>query len=183
MNRIIVVLALVGVLVAAGCSTIHTTYGYNPKTDFSAMRTYDWMPRPNAPVSSDPETARRDEAVDSYIVNCVEEELASKGITRNTSTPDFLITYHGLLQDKVNISDFSRSLSDRLRLWGGVSGNIDVHMNAGTLVLDVVNPRTKVLIWRGAAEGTLDRNISMKEEQKIIRHAVDKLIGDFPPGK
>ena len=54
-------------------------------------------------------------------------------------------------------------------------------MAAGTLVLDIVDARTKRLIWRGAAEGTLDRDISLENEEKIISEAVEKLLKDFPP--
>jgi len=172
---------LVMVLFPICCSQITTHFGVDSQANFGEMKTFNWIPRKDVPVSPDPKIAKRDAIVDGYIRDTVVKELEEKGMTLNQKNPDFLITYHGLVEDKVDLRDFRKSLSDRLRLWGGMSGNIDVNLAEGSLVLDVVDSRTNKLIWRGVAEGTIDRGLPLPEEEKIIKKAIDKLLAKFPP--
>ncbi len=51
----------------------------------------------------------------------------------------------------------------------------------GTLTIDVVDPDSKELIWRGMAKGTLSAK-SQKNEKKF-RRAVQKLLRQLPPSE
>jgi hypothetical protein len=68
--------------------------------------------------------------------------------------------------------------------WGGFgnSGNINISeqdYKEGTLVIDVYDGKTKQLLWRGSAEGTLSDKAA-KNETKLDK-AVAKMFKDFPP--
>jgi hypothetical protein len=68
--------------------------------------------------------------------------------------------------------------------WRGFGdGNISIteqDYKEGTLVVDMYDAKTKQLLWRGSAEGTLS-NKADKNETKLEK-AVAKMFKDFPLG-
>jgi hypothetical protein len=71
--------------------------------------------------------------------------------------------------------------------WGGFGGMQDGSINiseqdyqVGTLIIDMYDAKTKQLLWRGSAEGTLSDKAS-KNENKLDKAAA-KMFKDFPPG-
>jgi hypothetical protein len=70
--------------------------------------------------------------------------------------------------------------------WQGFGGFQDGSINIteqdykeGTLVIDMYDGKTKQLLWRGSAEGTLSEKAA-KDENKLNK-AVAKMLKDFPP--
>lgn len=68
--------------------------------------------------------------------------------------------------------------------WRGF-GDDDINITeqdykAGTLVIDMYDAKTKQLLWRGSAEGTLSDKADKNE--KKLEKAVAKMFKDFPPG-
>jgi hypothetical protein len=67
--------------------------------------------------------------------------------------------------------------------WRGFGdGNINIteqDYKAGTLVIDMYDAKTRQLLWRGSAEGTLSDKPA-KNENKLDK-AVAKMFKDFPP--
>lgn len=51
----------------------------------------------------------------------------------------------------------------------------------GTLILDIVEPLNRDLLWRGSAEAKVDRQVSAQRKQKRIKKAVKKILSHFPP--
>jgi hypothetical protein len=68
--------------------------------------------------------------------------------------------------------------------WGGFgnSGNINISeqdYKEGTLVIYMFDAKTKQLIWRGSAEGTLSDKAATNENK--LDKALAKMFKDFPP--
>ena len=51
----------------------------------------------------------------------------------------------------------------------------------GTLVIDLVDRRTKKLVWRGTAQAALSETPSKAEREATIDEAVKKMFEKFPP--
>jgi hypothetical protein len=49
-------------------------------------------------------------------------------------------------------------------------------------VIDVINAKQQRLVWRGAAERTLEQNLSPDERVALINTVVNDILGRFPPG-
>lgn len=66
----------------------------------------------------------------------------------------------------------------------GVGGEtrayLDVHQE-GTIVFDIVNPKTKNLVWRSAAHKTVQEHNSAKEADALIKKVLTKVYANFPP--
>ena len=70
-----------------------------------------------------------------------------------------------------------------LRRYGG--RQIDVYQyTQGTLVIDIVDAKTKTLVWRGSATGTVDgQQRSPEEMQQRVNNVVAQIMANFPPKK
>jgi hypothetical protein len=53
----------------------------------------------------------------------------------------------------------------------------------GTLVVDVVNAKTKTIVWRGTATKEVDVNASPEKRDRNINRAAEKLFKSYPPAK
>ena len=51
----------------------------------------------------------------------------------------------------------------------------------GTLFIDIIDAKTKELIWQGEGSGYLTRNVDKKDER--IREFVAKILAQYPPQK
>ena len=64
------------------------------------------------------------------------------------------------------------------------AGELDlaVHeVEEGTLILDIVDPASRNLIWRGIASAAVDRSKTPGERRARFKKAVSQLMAQFPP--
>ncbi len=176
-------------LVLSACATVSTSTDYDPAANFSALKTYDWAgPQPitgNPRLDSD--------ILHTRIRNAVERELATMGYRKVTSgEPDFKVAYHVGLEDKLDVTSFTYYDYDYPAYYHGRAGfgpsaawpQTETHVyqyEEGTLLLDIVDPLTNKLIWRGTAKAEVDPNQSSEKKEAKINKAVQKLLSKFPP--
>lgn len=178
--RVMLALGALGGLVA--CSGPEVRYDYDVKANYSAYQSYDWQAAPAA-------TRGKDGGFDNTIVNArvrraVEEALAAKGMRKETSAdPDFLVTYYPL-RDPV------AKHHARLGLGLGI-GPIGVGVSApvgdrqapaeGSIVLEIKDFRSGILVWKATAPGALQGSDSPEEADKDVADAVQAMLKRFPP--
>ncbi len=161
MNRrsvpLVVFLAALGL--AAGCSTpISTSYDYAPNVDFQSLQTFQWMPiRSN--LLNQFELER--------VTNAVENGLVAKGLQRSANADFLLKVFAGK----------GRSLGTGYG-WSGLETRVYAE---GTLVIDMVDPMTNQLIWRGSAKKTLAQDPTPEQQTVNIAAAVAAVLANFPP--
>ena len=102
------------------------------------------------------------------------------GITAELRTADFLVSVHVTSQERVQVTDWGYSYG-RHGAWYG-SRDLDVYTyDEGSLVIDVVDPTRRALIWRGTASRVVEPDWSPDEREKVVREAVQALLEHFPP--
>ncbi len=173
---------LLGALLAvAGCSGLSVSTDHDPDADFARLKTYDWHPgsRPKeADAIATLTSARVERAVD--------DALKAKGYTRAPAgAADFHVAAQTAVGRRIEaVPSASVGVGYGGYGWrrGVAVGSSDVRVyDEGTLVLDVIDPRTKSLIWRGTAKAVVDPDRSPEEREARIREAVEELLGRFPP--
>jgi hypothetical protein len=174
-RRVRLAVLLIGVL---GCApAISVDHDYDSAADFAAIETYDWLAQP-AGGGARPGLARND-LLEARIQRSANAELAAKGFTQDSSAPDVLLACHAGARDRISVTDWGYGYG-RFGRWRG--GGVSVHRyKEGTLILDVIDARTKELIWRGSAQGTLDPGASPQERDAHIADAVARMLAAFPP--
>lgn len=182
-QRLSVLFALAGLI--GGCSTMKIRSDYDRKASFSGLKSFAWTPRAQEPTG-DP---RIDNSiVDERIRRAVEGELTRRGfVKRESGTPDFYIGYHAAIERKLNVSvmhDYYGYGSG----FGHYPERFDPHVKTyaseydeGTLVLDIANPSTMKLLWRGSAQTALMGSTSPQHKEQRVKEAVRRILDRFPP--
>jgi hypothetical protein len=151
----------------------NVSYDFDKAAAFSGFKTYAWVRG----------TELNDALNHKRIVNAVDAQLASKGLVRvePNANPDVLVAYHASFDKDLQINGFSSG-------WGGFrfaanrSGSARVNeILIGTLAVDIVDAKTKTIVWRGMATKEIDTSASAEKREKNVNKAAEKLFKNYPP--
>lgn len=185
-SRLASVLLPLVVACLSGCDSMQIRHDYDPAADFSRLKTYAWMAAREGAVQ-DP---RLDSSLlESRVQGAVDVELGTKGYAPETvgAQADFLVGYFATLDKKVDVSvmndyyGYGPGPGWRYGYWGGPSSVYVDEYEEGTLILDIVDAKTKKLLWRGSATDRVDLSSSPERKQERIRDAVRRILATFPP--
>ncbi|OFW13400.1 MAG: hypothetical protein A3F70_18080 [Acidobacteria bacterium RIFCSPLOWO2_12_FULL_67_14] len=165
-------LALSGLaaLTLAGCATMNVSSHVQQGIDFTKYRTFDWGPADALPTG-DPRLDR-DPFFQDHVQGAVEKGLAAKGFKRaGDGTPDLVIHYHANITQRVDVNRLDREY--------GYCYDADClvrvfDVEAGTLVLDIVDARTNRLVWRGWAQHSVQ---DMLRDQDRMAAKINEAVG------
>jgi len=123
-----------------------------PSTGQRVQPTFAWGPAD--PLPSNDSKRDRDAFFRDHVQGAVERGLATRGLVlTSAATPDLLIHYHANVSRRIDPNRVDRlhgyCVTDNCR-------PKSIHYDAGTLVLDVIDPRTNKLVWRGWARSSVD---------------------------
>jgi len=129
-------------------------YNSLPGTDFSKYKTYKWVRVPNAQYPN--------QILDTQIMQAIDAQLATKGLSKTEDNADLYITYQAAVSQEKQWNSYSTG-GDYWGWggwggWGGIGSTTTTTsstINIGTLNLDIYDVGTKKQIWRGAASKTL----------------------------
>lgn len=171
-------------LLAAACATMRVHSYLEPGADLSRYRTYAFGP---AGTMSTGDPRLDDNPFFNRRVQAdVDRILAEKGYQKAKSgAGDLLIHYHASVSQQIELADDERS---ECRAPVTVGTRTETPLNClpysydqGTLLIDLVNSRTKQLVWRGWAESSMDdvlRNQEWMEQQ--IDDSVRRILAKLP---
>lgn len=172
-------------VIFAACSSIRVSQDYDAATDFDALKRFAWQ------FESQPKTgdARLDDQfANNRIRTAVEQTLLAAGYSRAQKTSaDFLLAYHLGIQRKIQSSGPSTGVglgvgrSGRYGSIGFSTGSDVESYDEGLLVLDVLAPDGKTLLWRGKGTRTVDVHAKPEKKTKHIQAMVEKILKQFPP--
>lgn len=173
-------IVLLGVASLSACTQFKIRTDYDSAADFRALRTYAW--RPERPLPSG--DARFDNSlIDAQVRAAVERVLTAKGYAKEPSArPDFLVGYHAVVKSKTDVQTIDRTYGYR----GVGFGDPRLHVRTydeGTLLIDVVDPATMKLLWRGSATGVVREKTAPEKREQRINDAVAEILEKFPPGR
>jgi uncharacterized protein DUF4136 len=153
----------------------HVQTDFDHKANFSQYRTYSWQ-----------QIQPADSLWDARIKNAVDAQLEAKGLTQVDSGGDVSIVAIKATQTQRSLQTFYDGFGGGWgwrRFGGGGFGEAtttEQDYKEGTLVIDLFDAKTKQLIWRGSAEGTVSDKAEKNE--KNLDKGVAKMFKNFPPG-
>lgn len=165
--------AAFGLFVAAQAGAQSVTYDFDKSASFGAFKTYSWAK--GTPVA--------DSFNHERIVSALDAQLAAKGLVKAAEgqAADVVVAYHAMFDENVQITGFASG-------WGGFgfggtrSGSARAEkILVGTLVVDVVDPKTKSIAWRGVATKEIDPKAKPEKRDKEIQRVAGKLFKNYPP--
>jgi hypothetical protein len=160
---------------ALACAGFQVSVDYDPDEDFSSLRTFAWY----GPPSSG--TAVRHKDLWQLVRPKIEWTLKQKGYTRAArASADFLVNYHLSLErrfDTRTINAPYRTSGNEWEVHRTVRKDVVVEYDIGTLVIDVLDPRTRRLVWRGTANKRLERDPNAQD----VEGSIATVLARFPP--
>ena len=161
-----VMVMLIGLLaISAQAQSVQSDY--DRSFNFSNLKTFGFAVQrrgANDPLAGDTLNNER-------IQTALESQLIANGYRPDATNADFAIVYHVTTKDKLSVQDYGYGPP---RWWGGRNIHVNQY-SEGTLLVDFVDVKTKQVIWRGRASGTLE----MKGVDKKISKSVEKLVKQF----
>lgn len=142
---------LSAVLLVAAAAWASITADYDHNVNFINFKTYSWG-----------KLETGNSIWDERAKSAVDSALAAKGWTQVSSGGDVLVNAFGKTHPEYTMNTFYDGFGGGWR-WRGFGGfgeattTIDTY-KVGTLGVDMFDPNTKNLIWRGVATDTLSNN-------------------------
>jgi len=164
----ILITAVLLTLPLTGCAVNHTKVTYDEELDFDTLNTYNWL--------DTMETTQVDQLENNFVRVAVDKQMAQKGFKLVSIDPDFLI--------KQNIS--TEMITDRhwerdIRNSIGPMYFFKYTYQKGTIVIELIDPRRKDMIWKGKSSSEVETVITTKTRKKRIEEVVANIMENFPP--
>ena len=158
------------------CSSIRVNYDYDPDTDFSGYRTYNYFTDMDTGLNN-LDTNRLIDAIDSV--------MQQKGI-KLSEEPEFLIN----IQSQSFYNPETSSVGVGVGGTGGnVGGGVSVGIPIGSrslereLVFDFVDIEKNQLFWQCVSSSSYNENASPETKERKINEIVNKVFAQYPPAK
>jgi hypothetical protein len=115
------------------------------------------------------------------VIDAVNAQLTAKGLQLVTEGGDLGVTAHGATSEEHTLQTFYSGFGEwGWRGWGsGMATTIPETYTVGTLIIDLFDTRTKQVIWRGTATGTVPDK--PEKTAKKLNKAIEKMFKKFPP--
>lgn len=182
---------LLAVCGICGCVAISASSDYVSGTDFSNLKTYNWVAGPQ-PIAGD--TRIDNTLTNQRIRNAIDQALAAQGYVKTSSgTSDFLVSYQAAIEGKLNVTTIdipyqtpsTRDLvTGSSSTWNLAHGGRETFVNQydeGSLFIDIVDPKTNELMWRGTGKATVLEKATPEKREARINEGVKKILSQFPP--
>jgi hypothetical protein len=173
MRRRIIAITIATLLFAVAARAQSVTYDMDRTAAFASYRTYAWVPGTEVPNDWN----------NKRIISAVNTQLALRGMLQvgATQNPDVLVRYHAAFDRSVQITG---SVSGPFVFPAGRIGSARAEeIVVGTLVVDVIDGRTKRIVWRGVAAKDVDVTADPARREKSINRTAEKLFKKYPAGK
>jgi hypothetical protein len=109
-------------------------------------------------------------------------DFQAKGYTLTTSSPTFAVAYYASAQQKLDVTDWDYGY----RFWGyhrfwrgyGYPEETVQQYTQGSVIVDVIDPATKELLWRGQGQADVSQDPATYASE--LAKTVQAIVAKFP---
>ncbi len=173
-------LGLVFVLALAATPAMaqKVTIDYAHDFDFEAIKTFQYVETKDSDVKGNDLMANR-------IADMIKQELREGGGTEVSENPDIYVTYHFTSQENTSYNTTSMGYGGYGGFYGGWGGwgapmggmasstTYATTYTEGTLIIDIYDPESKKLVWRGT--GTVTVKDKPEKQIKQVESILTKI--------
>jgi hypothetical protein len=111
------------------------------------------------------------------ILNSIDEVMLSKGFSKSEN-PDVLISIFTKERERVDVYQ-NYGFGWGWNPYWGMGFNSVYTTPEGTLFIDIIDAKSKELVWQGEGSGYLTKNTEKKDAR--IKEFVSKILEQYPP--
>jgi hypothetical protein len=178
-----ILIALISIL-ASSCAGVKVASIQDPRIDLGKYDTYCWIQ--GCELNYNGPDYGYNPARMQLIQNAIKEELDSKGLLNDQNTPDLLVGFHVLLEEKQSVNtkhpEMINPYDRPIRYWDEYDEfyNKEIYMFLkGSLVIDLIDSKTGSVVWQSTAERYMLANEKVEKDSKIIK-GIKKALKSFP---
>lgn len=185
MHRCITVSLLVILTCALqACNEFKVKTDYDSTADFSSFKTFTFAGLATENKGGILDNSLMNKRIESAVVR----ELTGKGLRQVSldEPQDLLVHYWVNIQDKQQLQSTGPTVGVARGPYGGYGwgagyggGVTTYEYKEGTLILDLIEPAKKQLVWRATIVGTLQD--STKDNVELGNEAIARAFQDYPP--
>jgi hypothetical protein len=165
-------LSLIILITLSSCSSVMVNADYDKKVSFANYKSYAYL-------KSGIDKAEISDLDKKRILNAIDEVMPTKGFSKS-DTPDVLISIFTKERERVDVhQNFGWGWGWGWNPYWGIGFNSVYTTPEGTLFIDIIDAKTKELVWQGEGSGYLTKNIEKKEAR--IKEFVSKILEQYPP--
>lgn len=157
------------------CSPIYVLSDHDTSADFKSYKTFAYL-------KSGIDKAEISDLDKRRILKSIDLELTSKGLNKSKN-PDLLITFSTNAKEKIyiNTNYLYSSWHYNPYLFNPMMRPYPINQTEGTLYINLIDAKTKKLIWQGKGRGGLNEYVKNRDEK--ITHFVSEILNKFPPAQ
>lgn len=170
--------AVAAAVMMTGCATLRVSSHTDPGLVWSKYTTFDWGPADALPAG-DPRLDK-DPFFEDRVEGAIEKAMAAHGFARaaGSDRPDVLIHYHASITDRLDVDRLDRRYTPCAT---EECGPAVTRYEAGTLVVDIIDTASNVLIWRGWAQGSVEGVLGNRDRlRRRIDESVERMFATLP---
>ena len=156
-----------------------------PKVTFTQFHSFHLLPpalrRTTARTGGAYDPMQHGSAANRMLRRIVSDEFADRGYFDSEWLPDFLVAIYASSRDSLDLSMWEYDYAYSPSWWPGGSGVNLTSYAPGTVVVDVVNPETLDVLWRGTATASIGTN-ELANTNALLQAAI-AIVDQFPRAK
>jgi hypothetical protein len=174
---------MLGLATMAACATpVHVRTAAAPNTQFSTLHRFIVMATPPRGGAGDQSNTIDPMLQNSITYRALHNDLVSnfqeRGYVIDSTNPDFAVAAYATARQRLDVTQYDYGYPYwRWRWWGPPVPEVTQYTE-GTVVVDVVNPKTKELLWRG--QGVAAVSDDPQTYAKELARTVEKIVERFP---
>jgi hypothetical protein len=172
--KLIKLLSILGFFILTSCASVYVNTDFDKKANFDSYKTYAY----NKSSIDKLEISDLDKKRILYAIDAV---MPTKQFSKSEN-PDVLINIFTKERERVNVYNNLGWGYGFGWGWGpgwGMGFTQTTTTPEGTLYIDIVDAKTKELVWQGIGTGYLTTNTEKKDER--IAEFVTKILEQYPP--
>jgi hypothetical protein len=171
-------------LVAAGCGrSIEVRTMVAPDAGLSTLHTFRMLPGP-ARRDGRTATGADDPMINNSIANRairapIVKGFQDLGYTIDERNPDFSVAFYASAREKLDVTtwDYGYPFYPGWSRYSRPTQTVTQYTE-GSVIVDVINPSTRALLWRG--EGTAALSDDLNDNVKQLAKAAESIVARFP---
>ena len=163
-------LSLIILITLSSCSSVMVNADYDKKVSFTNYKSYAYL-------KSGIDKAEISDLDKKRILNSIDEVMQSKGFSKSEN-PDVLISIFTKERERLDVYQNYGFGCGWNPYWGMGYSNVTTS-SEGTLFIDIIDAKTKELVWQGEGSGYLTKNTEKKDAR--IKEFVSKILEQYPP--
>lgn len=169
-------------LFLASCSSVQVAYDYDKKVDFDNYKSYAYLKEGIDKLKMNDLDKKR-------ILNAIDQSLEGQGYNKVSTDPSFVINIYTKAEKQYDVTStnyYGGGFGYYGWGWGPYWGPSSTYVTTnieGTLYIDILDTKTKTLVWQGVGSGYVDKDASSEQKDIRVQQFVQKILAQFPPNQ